>query len=830
MIAKRLILPAVAFIFLLSGGFALIYEVTWARMLSQEFGSDAVAIAIVVSVFMLGLGAGARLAGRWGDRLRNPLSIYGYMEVLLSIYVLVSPILIGSFSDILVLMGHAGLEGAWLLNAGRILLGMIALLPPTLLMGATLPILARFVSDQAQNAPPGIILFYAINTFGGVGGCLAGGFWLLPTMGMTQVLWMISGANLMLGAIAVLLSFRHGSTAGQLHRSASEDIRDAAPADAKLATAVALVGGASMACQLVWTRSVILVVGGSAYAFSAVLAIFLGGLGLGAVIASFVARTDERRSREAFLVVAALSAVALFGSAAVMPNLPGAFLAHFDAEQAGTRIGLMQLQLTIAGLLLLVPTTLMGMLFPLGLRIAMGRGERPASHTGRLYLANTAGTVAGALLAGFILIPQVGILATLLIAAGLIFCAIILVQADVRGPLGRAVLVVLIALGYGSGWYFTPAWDAQLMSSGISEYIWSYGDVSAEDLPEEVARRTELLYYRDGQTATVSVTRDRLSQNRDLYIATNGKIDGSSHFDMPTQKLSAHLPLLLHPAPERVAVIGLGTGVTAGSATLHDAVEQVNIVEIEPAMLEGARYFGHVNHQVLDSDKVRVLITDGRLHLTRSVDEYDVLISEPSNPWIAGIAALFTEEFYRLGSQALQDGGIFAQWLQIYNMETEDVRSVIASFESVFPNTYVAVTLLDTDLLLIGSKQPIPIDWDLIEARMEQPVVARDLSHPRIGVDSVEQLLAHVWMAPEAVESFVASAQLHRDDWPFLMYRAPLNRYTESRRRNSEALAGASRGLLPVLSVRGEDPRRLESLRQAYENSMPASLYWDEDD
>lgn len=819
-------LPIVAVIFFVSGAFALVYEITWARMLSREFGSDAVAIAIVVAVFMLGLGVGARIAGHWGDSLRRPLATYGRIEILLSLYVMASPWLIGSFGGLLVLTGETALHSSWALNTFRVLLGMIALLPPTLLMGATLPILARFVADVARRVPAGILTLYALNVIGAVAGCLAAGFLLLPTMGMTQLLVLVACANMVLGLVALLLSWWHGEGGSRPPRRDPVAAEGQEPAGRNLVLAVGLSGGASMLCQIAWTRSVILVVGGSAYAFASVLAVFLAGLGVGALLVSVVARFVDRRSRDLFMVCAMLSAAAIIGSTFVLPGMPGLFLEHFSPEQAGTRAGLMTLQLLIAGVLVFIPAMFMGMLFPLGLRIALGNGERPAMETGRLYLSNTAGCVIGALLAGLVLIPSVGVLATLLIAAGIIVYCILLVQAEVRGQLAQTALALVLALGYGAGWYLTPAWDGQLMASGISEYARAYRGVGATGLSTEVARRNELLYYQDGLTATVTVTRDRVSPNRDLYISTNGKIDGSSHFDMPTQKLSAHLPLLIHQAPEQVAVIGLGTGVTAGSATLYDSVQQVDVVEIEPAMVEGARFFSAFNHDVLENEKVRMLVTDGRLHLMRSRARYDVVISEPSNPWIAGVASLFTEEFYQLGASALRDGGVFVQWLQVYDMELDDIRSAVATFQSVFPSTYVAMTLVDADLLFIGSKQPLSLDPGRLEARMSESEVALDLADAWVGVESVEDLLARVWLAPPKVRSFAESAPLHRDDYPFLMYRAPLSRYKDARRSNTAAIAGAATGLLPEMLRQGVESERLDALARAYDRFVPPSLRW----
>ncbi len=821
---RRFILPLVALVFLFSGAFALVYEITWARMLSREFGSDAVAIAIVVSVFMLGLGIGARLAGIWGDRLHNPLRVYGGLEVLLGLYVLASPWLIGSFMPLLALLGEHGIQKAWLLNSARIALGMIVLLPPTLIMGASLPLLARFAVDVAKQIPAAVISLYSINIAGAVLGVLAAGFWLLPSMGMTRVLTIVGLANVALGLTVIALS---RSVADSYRTRISKPVSFAASEDRwtslKLISAVALLGVASMACQLAWTRVIVLIVGGSAFAFSSVLAVFLAGLGLGAALAALALRWFSDRAIGLFAIAGVLAAATIFGSTFVLPSLPGYFLELFDAEISGTRIGLLNLQTVIAAALFLAPATFMGMMFPLALRIGLGSFDRPAADTGTLYLANSLGCVAGALLTGFVLIPQLGIISTLLLAVGLICYGIIVVLSLRSRQLVQSAAAVGLMAGYGLGWYAVPPWNAQLMAGGLSEYAESYQQ-ALDDIAQQLADNSELLFYRDGLTATVTVSRDRHSVNRDLFISTNGKIDGSSHRDMPTQRLSAHLPLLLHSLPQRVAVVGMGTGVTAGSATLHDSVERVTIVEIEAEMVEGARWFTDYNHGVHDHPKVDIRVTDGRLHLFLARQRYDVIISVPSNPWIAGVASLFTEEYYRLAAQALNDGGVFAQWLQLYQMEPENVRAVVASFSDVFPETFIAKTVIGADMLLIGSMQPIEIDLQKIEARIT-PLIARDLADRSVGIESTADLLARVWVTPDGVRVLAEQARRHRDDWPYLMYEAPLSRYLNTRRTNTEMLSRVSGGLLRDFQANPELRQRAGELEAAYGRFVPAEFF-----
>lgn len=818
----------VGVIFLLSGAFALVYEVTWARMLAREFGSDAVSVAIVVSVFMLGLGLGARLAGILGDRLRNPLAVYGGMELLLSLYVLLSPWLIGFFAPLLGLLGQDAIENTLLLNSARTLLGMAVLLPPTLLMGASLPLLVRFVADVAERVPSAIIGLYAINIVGAVVGVLAAGFWLLPIMGMSRVLTLAALGNLAM-AFAVLLLSRHYVRA---HESRAERLAAAGSVDSAsggliLPLAALVVGLASMACQLAWTRVIVLIVGGTAYAFSSILAVFLLGLGLGAWLAAFALRLFGDRALPIFIVAGVLSVVSVFASTAALPLLPGLFLDRFDADLAGTRLGLLNMQIVVAAALFLLPATFMGMLFPLILRIGIGRLRTPAADTGRLYLANTFGCVLGALLAGFVLIPGLGILPTLLVAVGLLCYGVLLVQSRLPSLKPQLALAAVLISAYGAGWFLVPPWNAQLLAAGLSEYVQAYQAIDRDELSSELARRNELLYYRDGHTATVTVTQDLRGFRRDLFIATNGKIDGSSYLDMPTQKLSAHLPILLHPNPRQVAVVGLGTGITAGSATLHEEVERVVVMEIEPAMVEGARWFAEFNNDLHEHSKSDLRVTDGRLHLKLAPDTYDVITSEPSNPWIAGIASLYTVEFYELVARSLKEGGIFAQWVHIYNMTPDNIRSMVGTFHSVFPYSYVAVTLIDADLLLIGSKEPIKIDPGSLARRMTEPRIGADLADPALGVHTPWDLLARIWLVPEDLPGLVGDARLHRDDWPFLMYEAPLSRYLGQRTSNMALISQSASGLIGELLRQGRlDRAGAEALLEAYLEYVPEPYQW----
>jgi spermidine synthase len=370
----------------------------------------------------------------------------------------------------------------------------------------------------------------------------------------------------------------------------------------------------------------------------------------------------------------------------------------------------------------------------------------------------------------------------------------------------------------------TPPWHHQLMASGAYYYAASYDGTDARSLSRELQREARLLYYEDGLTATVTVTQDLRSRDRDLYISTNGKLDGSSHYDMPTQRVSAHLPLLVHPSPREVAVIGMGTGTTAGSAGLHP-VDRVTVVEIEAAMVEGARWFREHNNAVHENPRVDIRISDGRLFLNYRPDSFDVIISEPSNPWLAGASDLFTQEFFRLGARALRQDGVFAQWLQLYGMAPENVQIVVRTFASVFPYVYLASTIPDSDVLLLGAMHPLDLDPKRIEAAMLAPGIREDLADPRVGVRNVYDLLARVRMGPDAVRALAGEGVLHTDDLPIIAYRAPRDLYKDTRQANMAQLARLSRGIAPRLDLSPTDRKQaaavLERLAAAYEAFLP---------
>ncbi|MDI6798323.1 MAG: hypothetical protein QMD09_15350, partial [Desulfatibacillaceae bacterium] len=379
-------------------------------------------------------------------------------------------------------------------------------------------------------------------------------------------------------------------------------------------------------------------------------------------------------------------------------------------------------------------------------------------------------------------------------------------------------LVMAVAI-----WLVLPPWDRQLMASGVHSYAPGYkGIVGLQELADHVRKNQEILYYADGMTATIMVTRDRTIRDRDvLYISTDGKMDGSSELDMPTQRLAAHLPMLLHPAPKKVAIIGMGTGCSAGSASLYPQ-SRIKLIEIEAKMVEGAKFFLAHNHGVHNRENVDITVSDGRLHLLMQRGVYDVVVSVPSNPWLAGSSNLFTADFFARAAGALNEGGIFAQWVQTYGMSSENFAMVVRGFVNTFPHTLLATTI-PGDVLLLGSKEPFDFDLEAISQRMGEKAIRADLADRRLKIRSVYDLVARIRVLPQSVQQLAGQGSLHTDDHPVLAYRAPLDLHRDTWPKNEQLIGQFATGIAPaLLETRGRDYvlAHQQALAEAYERYL----------
>jgi len=809
-------ITAIFLLFVLSGATSLVYEVLWLRQLILIFGSTQFATSTILSTFMGGLALGAFGAGRLlTGRQVSPLRIYGLLEIGIGLYALLVPTLLGALSPLYGVLWQAGASESFVaLSLAKFAGIALILLPPTVLMGASLPVLARQIADDPDRIGGKVGLLYAINTFGAVLGTFIAGFVAIPGIGMQRTLWATAAVNLLLGAVAILLAKRFTPVTVS---SAGEDSepRTAGPATRHVRLVLVAFGlsgfGALVLEVACWTRVLALGMGSSVYAFSLMLLAFLIGLATGGAFFSWVLRRHTRLDPTVLLaVLLATAGVLAYATAFVFNSLPRLFAEIYFNWSPGPD-GWFFVQL-LFGLLIMFPATFaLGGIFPAVLQIHARSLDQVSRSVGTVYASNTVGTILGAGLAGFVLIPQLGVLDTVIlvaaleIALGLVVAAVVVLRpVRVRALLAVPMLLCLLLI-----LAFNPDWDVRLMNSGVYMNLF---DVSKKEgwsgFEEMIYENNVVVYAAEGITATVFVADQPEFDNR--YLSVNGKIEASTSADLETQLMCAHLPLLLHEDPQEILIVGLASGITVGAAAAHP-VRTIRVVEIEKKMLPAARLFGEANNHVLDDERVTISINDARNELEFSSADYDVIISEPSNPWMTVASNLFTEDFFRMARTRIRPGGIFAQWIQTYYLPPEDMQSIIAAFHDAFPYVMLFETMDGLDLLILGAEQPLKLDLDAIGGRMTELDVRIDLA--RVGMRSAIDVLSLFRMGSAEVSALVEGAPRNTDDNARVEFSAPRTLGMPTIDANLEMIHRYRADLLDYLDPAVDDPQERDRIR-----------------
>lgn len=713
-------LRLVALCFVLSGATGLIYEVLWARMLGLVFGATTVAISTVLAAFMGGLAIGSALAGRIGAKIARPIRAYGILEIGIAIYALAVPFIFALVDDFYFVLWNKFSPSFFVFSLLRFFLSGLLLLIPTTLMGATLPVLSAALLRSQKTPTTSVTKLYTRNLVGAICGTIAAGFFLLPTLGVRRTIYVASVINICIGIAAIIAEWRFGTLAepsGQRTTNKSVRSDEAIEIDQpKFWLFCAFVSGfVTFSTQVAWTRVLTMIVGSSTYAFSITIALFLLSLSLGAyVVARLPLRVNPRRVLMTFELVTAFSLVL---SILVINKMPSLLIAMGLKLNISTWLGLLALQLALITLLIPLPAFLMGATMPLVLRWADGHGQRSIQLVGLSYAVNTVGAIAGALIAGFVLIPKTSTRFTIMFAVTL--CLVVAGMAyepkpgsrdrDVRKALAAGATISLILLAF----LVSPRMDLAYLSVGaydsLVRVLAKTRGATADSASERKERgEHKLLFYEEGPTATVTVRKDWDV----ISMAINGRTNASDREDMPNQVMLGQLPLLLSPRPKRALIVGFASGISVGSM-LQSPIESVECVELEPATVGASRFFEHVNNRPLDDPRLRLIIDDARSYLRVTSNRYDVIVSEPSHPWVPGVANLFTKEFFALGRDRLNEDGLFVQWVQIYQLSTDSLRSVLATFQHVFPHVLlfrVEGVNKGKDLLLVGSKKRSTLD------------------------------------------------------------------------------------------------------------------------
>jgi spermidine synthase len=794
--------------FLASGATSLVYEVIFERRLHLVVGTSQLSVITTLAAFMTGLAFGGFLGSRIADKAARPLQVYARLEAIIGAYALIFPVLIFMARPIYTTIWRLFEPGPVVLGGVQFVLMGLIMLPPTICMGATLPLLARFAANTPDSAGQTVGRLYGANTLGAVLGVALSGFLLLPLLGLWITTCIAAVGNFALAWIAHNL----GEELDALPGETAED--EGWPAFAPWLAAIACLGGlASLIYEVSWFRVMVLNLGGSAYAFTIMLLAFLVGIGTGGWAGGPIADRAQARSGVGGVLklifwlqlgVGLLAWMVMF----LFNELPFIFVSLFTAVEQNLA-WLWPAKLLLALGVMLPPCLLMGATFPALVRAAT-HGRSLGRPVGWLYGWNTVGAIGGAMLGGLWLLPSLHVTGTMLVAVSLnlIGAALALhthwsIHEDRptlprRAGLGLGILAAIVALHT-----WPPPWDKIMMTAGMYKYVSDLGpeERSRQDVLDFAVEPYELVFYDEGLSSVVTVALSKKTGN--LWMANNGKVDASTNVDMPTQVLVAHLPFVYHPEPDDVLVIGLASGITAGSVTLHRAMKRIDIVEIEPAVVEASHLFDPYNHRPLEDPRVNLITNDGRNHLVLMPDAtYDLVVSEPSNPWLTGVSNLFTRDFWELGKRKLKPGGVWAQWVQMYGMDPDDLRALLAAYTEVFPYVHLYSTIEDADLVLIGSAEPLHLHADQVDRMMglDQAVV-EDLA--AIGCMEPEDIVARFQLNHAMLRSFVGDVPPNTDDNMRVEYSAPLNLHEDTANHNFFLLLGegGARGMVPFDAV-----------------------------
>ncbi|MEM7586137.1 MAG: fused MFS/spermidine synthase [Acidobacteriota bacterium] len=763
-------LSRVAPLLFASGFCALVFQVAWLRLLRLIFGGSTAASAATLAMFMAGLGLGSLVLSRRVDRWRRPLLGYAKLEAGVAMAAALSPWLVGLAQSVYFGLGGASELGDTTATLLRLALSALVLGVPTFLMGGTLPAASLAVATPNDRGRRRVALLYGINTLGAVCGALVATFFALEHLGIRGTLWTAAGLNLGVALVAALL----GRTAVQAKEPdegspATEATADPAAARGRFVLgAAAVVGFAFFLMEMVWYRILAPVLGGSSYTFGLILAIALLGVGLGGWLYSQVYRHRARDQRPTLVTFAGTCA-----AEALLLLVPYALGDHIALTAMLLRpIGNISFALLVASwtaltaVVVLPAAIVAGFQFPLLIAL-LGSGRR---HLGRqvglAYACNTVGAVAGAIAGGFGLLALLSAPRLWLGVAGmLLVLAAVAVALERPQRFERRLLWPAIA---------APACLALMMTPGPSA-LWRHTPIGAGgmpasfDGPNEVRRISHAVkraigWQREGRESSIAI-----HGLDEASLLVNGKADGSAVSDAPTQVLSVLIGAALHPAPRDALVIGLGTGSSAGWLAKFPGIESVRVVELEPAMTEVSELCAAVNHDALDLPQVKLQIGDGRELLRSSPATYDLIFSEPSNPYRAGIASLFTRNLYRDAARRLNEGGIFLQWLQSYHVDADLVRTVVATLASELPHVEIW-QLASGDMLLAAS--PSPIRHNLARIRglaAEEPL--RSALRATLGVSGAEGFYT-AFIASDALAKAMSRQveELNTDDHPIVEF------------------------------------------------------------
>lgn len=741
-----------------SGCAALIYEVVWLQLLQLVIGSSAISVGLLLASYMGGLCLGSILLPRYVSAKQNPLRVYALLELGIGVLGLIALFGVPLIARIYVAGATQGMFGLVLRGA----VAAVCLLPPTLLMGASLPAIARWLENTREGVS-WVGYLYSSNIAGAVFGCLLAGFYLLRVHDMAIATYAAAAINAAVALGALVMS------RGLRHEPAEAPAAPQAGTPANLVyIAIGLSGLTALGAEVVWTRLLSLLLGPTVYTFSIILAVFLLGLWAGSTAGSFLARRIPA-PQTGLAVCQVLLAAAIAWTAYTMAHS----LPYWPVDPWLSLDPWFNFELDLARCVWAIfPGTLLwGASFPLALGAAAAPGEDPGRLTGKIYSANTAGSIVGALAFSLWLVPAIGTRGSQQLLIVMAAVAALVLAGRRRWPAAAAAL----ALG-------------ALLPMTVADVPWqviAYGRriapiIRAFDLYDR-AHPTNVLFRGEGINSSVLIA-ERAGQ-RHFYVS--GKAEASTApFDMRLERMMGDIPGLVHPKPASVLIVGFGAGVTAGSFVPYPDVKNITICELEPFIPPAStEFFGPQNYEVLHDPRTRIVYDDARHYIFTAREKFDVITTDPIHPWVKGTSTLYSREYYELVREHLNPGGVVAQWLPIYDSDAPTVKSELATFFSVFPSGSIWSNYTCTspnncdgyDLVLLGQKDASTVNVDQLQQRLDSPDYSRvSASLSEVGFHSAVDVLATYAGRALDLERFLSDAQINNDMNLRLQYLAGL--------------------------------------------------------
>ncbi len=805
----RHIKPIVWIIFIFSGASGLIYEVIWMRQLTLIFGSTVFATSTVLTAFMAGLALGSFYFGRKIDESdQSPLRMYALLEAGIGAFCLVWPLILSVLGALYVLIHRNVTSEFYTLSLIRFVLTFAVLLIPSILMGGTLPVLTRFFVKRLEQLGTNIGVLYALNTFGAVIGTVAAGFFLLEAFGIRWSLGIGIAINFAVAAIALALAQRvSGTEMDELYDEEAPQPEDETipqrPERRLVLWAIGISGFCALAYEVLWTRIMVFFLGSTTYAFATMLAAFLFGIALGSIV---LARWVDRIKHPVAVFGIAQLGIALF-ALILMPAFEElyAMTSAFQSTFGGSRFW----AFFSCFLVMVLPTFLMGASFPLVTKIYTGNERQLGRSIGNVYAVNTVGSILGAFCAGFILIPILGIRPSIVLMVALntgIGCLLVLRDGQ-RTETGGALLQ-----GISIGMPILNAGLAVILLLTLNQPLFLKSAIFKTQRPGDT-----LVDYNEEVDATVTTLKDDEAVYR-LYVDTNQAAD-ASRWDSPSHRVIAHLPLLLHPRPKRALVVGFGMGLTSYSITQHGV--RVDAIEVSEGVISAAqKHFTHVNGNVFDSPLFNYKINDGRNHILMTKTKYDMISTGIIHPLVsAGSSNIYTADFYRLCRRILSEDGIMCQWVPLHRLPEAHYKMIVRTFIEVFPHTTLWYKYTPDFVILIGTPEPLRIDYKNFLARAQIASISEGLAAD--DLDGLS-LLDSFMMGPEAVREYVGHGPIHTDNRPRLEFFRGAD-LANTTTQNVKGMAEYRERLLPYLVNYGSTLAEMKAVRQTLDTYFRAT-------